>query len=543
MFKKILLLITLCSFLFGANQNFIDKDKAFIVESQEYKEKISLNIELAKDIYIYDETLKVFIGKQEITKKLSIQKPIEYHGFVVHFDKIIVDVPRQMISDKINLEFQGCSTAGVCYMPMTKTFDFLNKQQTAKNEISSKNETDVIAQTLKDGNIFLILATFFGFGLLLSLTPCVFPMIPILSSIIISHSKHGDLSKISASKGFILSLIYVFSMSIAYTIAGILAGVFGASIPAMLQNPTVIIVFSGVFVALAFSMFGYFKLEIPQSWQTKLHKTTNKESKKGYTGVAIMGFLSALIVGPCVAPPLAGALVYIGQTGDAFLGGIALFVMSFGMGMPLLLVGAGAGKYMPKPGGWMDAVSKAFGVVMLGIAIYMLSRIISDTITQILWMSLFAGSGIYLMTKKQKVLKILSVAAFGVSMFFAINFFTNNNDNNLKFIYIKNIKQLEAKLQNSNKPIMLDFWATWCANCKKLEKDTFVNADVKKELKKYTLLKIDVTKNSKEDKELQKKFNIFGPPALIFFNKNGEEEKNKRIVGFKNHKEFLEIIK
>ena len=453
---------------------------------------------------------------------------------------------------------------------MSEKFSFILENDSLKNfkevtKIEEKkiqttitlNETDTIASSLRDENIFLVLITFFGFGLLLSLTPCVFPMIPILSSIIVGASKNETMT---ASRGFFLSLVYVLSMSIAYTIAGVIAGIFGANLQAALQNPYVLVVFALIFVALAFSMFGYFEIRLPQSFQTKLNKTTDGKEKQGIVGIAIMGFLSALIVGPCVAPPLAGALVYIGQTGDAILGGLALFVMSLGMGVPLLLIGLGAGKFMPKPGGWMESITRIFGIVMLGVAIWLLDRVLDPSVIMILWALLLLGSAIYLKIYQNIIAQLITVVIFilGAVLFIGaisgatnplkpLEKFTSSKavdilDKKLVFTKIKNIAELELAIKNSDKPIMLDFWASWCVACKEFEDITFKDEEVMKKLQGFTLLKADVTANSEEDKVLQKMFAVVGPPALIFWDKDKNEVKSSKIVGYKNPKDFLEIV-
>ncbi len=577
MIKRIFLWLSLISVIFAQN-DFLEPEQAFKATIVQNDKAVIFDLKLAKDIYIYDEQLTVEIKTDksvDITDKLGIRKPIDFHDFMVHFDSMNIEVPKTLIStiagDKpyeVIFNFQGCSSAGLCYQPMSKVFKgtALKKQTTQITQQiakkvdetkQQKNESDTIAQTLKDGNVFIILGTFFVFGLLLALTPCVFPMIPILSSIIVSHS--GDGKNMSAKKGMFLSLIYVLAMSVAYTIAGVLAGLFGANLQAALQNPVVLVIFAGVFVALAFSMFGYFKLELPQSWQNKLNKVSQDgEKKQGYSGIAIMGFLSALIVGPCVAPPLAGALVYIGQTGDALLGGAALFVMSLGMGAPLLLVGAGAGKFMPKPGGWMDTVSKVFGVVMLGVAIWMLERIIPPMATMILWSLLFIGSAWYVSKSSNKIIKLFGIILFVYGFILAMGAgsgsknpikpleYIGNSSNishGIVFKRVKTLQELDKIVKNTTKPIMLDFYADWCISCKELEETTFKDKDIIKALSGFTLLQVDTTKNTQDDKDLLKKFNLFGPPGIIFWDKNAKQLDSAKLVGYKNEKEFLAHIK
>ena len=577
--KKILLLLIMSLYAFSleVQQEFLEPDEAFKKEFIKQNDKIVFNLNLGKSIYLYDDKLKVFIikpSKIDISEDVNIPEPIKYEEFIVHFDNQKIEIPFSLLKSKVDsnsyeieVKFQGCSKAGLCYAPMSEKYSFdlttsgdktdtkeVENNTVAKTEL---NETDTIANTLKTGNMLLVLATFFGFGLLLSFTPCVFPMIPILSSIIVGASQN---EKMTAGRGFFLSLIYVLAMAMAYTIAGVIAGLFGANLQVALQNPYVLTVFAAIFVALAFSMFGYFKIELPQSLQNKINKSTDGKEKQGVVGIAIMGFLSALIVGPCVAPPLAGALVYIGQTGDAVLGGLALFVLSIGMGMPLLLIGLGAGKFMPKPGGWMDSVSKVFGIVMLAIAVWMLDRVLDASVVMFLWSALFIGAAIYLNIYKHILAQTLTVLIFlyGVSLFFGtlsgatnplkpFEKFTNGSGlvtqtQGLKFSYVKNIKELDLAIAASTKPVMLDFYADWCVACKELEEITFKDATVIKKLQGFTLLKADVTKNNDDDKALQAKYGIVGPPGLIFWDVNNKEVEASKIVGYKNPKDFLEIV-
>ena len=546
--KKLLLIFLFISTLFS-NDDFLKPSEAFKVNIFEKQNSVNININLDDTIYLYDDKLKIYLNKKDITKDVLKHKAINYHDFIVHMGDINTQISKEFIKNNIDsnnyeivLKYQGCSKKGLCYAPMKETYKGSLNSTNNTSSVKKNNEVDEttsISNILKDGNILIILGTFFLFGLALSLTPCIFPMIPILSSIIVQHSNNND-GKISAFEGFKLSLVYVLAMSVAYTIAGILAGVFGANIQAMLQNPYVLVTFALVFVALAFSLFGYYSLELPQSFQNKINSITGN-SKKGMSSVAIMGFLSALIVGPCVAPPLAGALVYIGQTGDAVLGGMALFVMSIGLGMPLLLVGIGAGKYMPKPGGWMEVVSKVFGVVMLALAIYMLDRLLDQYIIYILFALLSLGTAIYLLKTSGKFAKIVAILLLALASYFAY-LSTNIKEDHLKFTYVQTSQELDKILANTTKPIMLDYWASWCVSCKELETITYADPKVQEFLKSYTLLKVDVTQNTKDDQELMKRFNIYGPPALVFFDKNGKQEKSKMIVGYKNPKEFLDIV-
>ncbi|MDK2082049.1 protein-disulfide reductase DsbD [Aliarcobacter butzleri] len=567
--KKILLLLILFMYSFSLElgNKVLEPEEAFQVKFIENKDSLNIKFELGKDIYLYHDKLQINIIKPEkinITEELNIPKPVNYEEFVVHFDDLNLTIPYNFLKSKvesqefeIELKFQGCSKAGLCYAPISQK-QILVLNTNIQDEVSTNiNETDSIANSLKEKNLLLVLLTFFGFGLLLSLTPCVFPMIPILSSIIVGASKNETMT---ASRGFFLSLVYVLSMSVAYTIAGVIAGIFGANLQVALQNPYVLVIFALIFVALAFSMFGYFEIRLPQAIQNRVNKTTDGKEKQGILGIAIMGFLSALIVGPCVAPPLAGALVYIGQTGDAILGGLALFVMSLGMGVPLLLIGLGAGKFMPKPGGWMESITKIFGIVMLGVAIWLLDRVLDASIIIYLWALLLLGSAIYLKIYQHILTQLITVVIFilGVILFvgaisgatnplnplekFTSSKMTQVSDEKLIFKKVKNIQELELAIKNSNKPVMLDFWASWCVSCKELEEITFQDEQIINKLQEFTLLKADVTENNDEDKALQKKFGVVGPPALIFWDKDKNEIQASRIIGYKNPKDFLEIV-
>ncbi len=586
---------------FELMSDVLEPDEAFKVEALKQDDTIKTKIKLGDKIYVYDEYLKYKIIKPKelsLDDKIKRPKPEKFHDFIVHRGKEIdVDIPLSLIRERVGdsnftlqIEYQGCSEAGLCYQPLKKKFVFNSTNDANSKESKdfketkvsppSKNrsntdisEEDKIVNTLKQSSWSTVLGLFFGFGLLLSLTPCIFPMIPILSSIIVSQSGEGK-AKMSVTRGLFLSSIYVLSMAVAYTIAGVLAGLFGANIQTALQNPYVLSLFALLFVALAFSMFGYYEIQLPRSLQSKLSKTSDSaQGKGGLMGVAVMGFLSALIVGPCVAPALAGALVYIGQTGDALLGGSALFVMSLGMGVPLLIVGAGAGKFMPRPGGWMTLVSQIFGVVMLAIAIWMLERIIPASVTLFLWALLFIGSAIYAgalepfkegTRNEKKLIKLFGIVLFLIGILELVGSFsgatnpldpleklkrndsstlTASRNDTIAFKSVKNINELEVAVRDSKKPVILDFSAKWCASCKELEHITFKDPAVIKLMSRFTLLRADVTNNTPQDKELLKKFNLFGPPALIFYDTKGKEQKDLKTIGYKSPQEFIPTLK
>ena len=578
--KKLLLLL-LTSVLVFAAPKFLMPEEAFIPEAKVNSQmQIEATLNIAKDIYLYEEQLKFSIKEGSGISIANIDGPksVKHHEEMVYLKSPSFVVTLQKDSGvtgvkniELSFSYQGCSEQGLCYEPLSKVYLFdidtsklaqasLKKSETKKEgkvkPVEEKSETDTIADTIKSGNIFVVLLTFLGFGLLLALTPCVFPMIPIISGVIISQGEG-----ITTKRAFMLSVIYVLAMAVAYTIAGVLAGLFGANLQAALQTPWVIYSFAGVFVAHAMSMFGFYELKLPDSLVSKVSASSHKS---GFIGVAVMGFLSALIVGPCVAAPLAGALVYIGQTGDAVLGGMALFSLSIGMGIPLIVVGVSAGKFMPKPGAWMTMVSAIFGIMMLGVAVWMLERVVDVYVTMALYSMLGLGFAIYLGTfdKDSHIFKrsvaviifIYSVALFigvlggSTSMTKPLSFLkpqvvsgvAQSEEKHTNFIIVKSITELDELLsKHKGKKIMLDFYADWCTSCKELEDVTFANADVKNKMDEFILIQADVTDNKKEQKDLSRKYGVFGPPAILFFDKNSEVIKSKTIIGFIEPKEFL----
>ena len=526
--------------------------------------QIQTGVKIAKDIYLYDKKLKIALVEGNGLSIAHIQKPatskhsgddvyLQSPNFIVTLKK---DTPVSGVKNvKLKISYQGCSEKGLCYEPYNKVFtlkiDTEKLSSLGLKKLSKKAEsrTDSIADTIKSSSFLVVLATFLGFGLLLSLTPCVFPMIPIISGIIVSQGEG-----LTTKKAFALSLVYVLAMAVAYTIAGVLAGLFGSNLQASLQTPWVVYSFAGIFVLLAFSMFGFYELKLPDAFVSKV---SSNSQRSGFVGVAIMGFLSALIVGPCVAAPLAGALVYIGQTGDALLGGAALFSMSIGMGLPLILVGVSAGKFMPKPGAWMTMVNAVFGVLMLGVAIWMLGKVVPSSVITLLYGLLGIGFALYLDVFKSEghiFKRTLAFIIFIYSLSLYLSFLAGNASlskplgflksssvasttslhvKELKFIKVTSLAELNALLQkNKGKKIMLDFSAEWCTACKELADVTFANQQVREKLSDYVLIRADLTKNGANEKALSKAYGVFGPPEIIFFNKDLEVIKAKTIIGY-----------
>jgi len=566
----------------GDSDEPLDPDVAFVLSTKSENGKIIASWEIADGHYLYRDKIKITpvdpanISTGTIKRDTGELKHDEFFGDIyVYHNKASASLPITGSKDgartaSFKVKYQGCSEiSGICYPPITKTveasFDLISSAAAATlDDVSTPDssdtamtEQDEIAASLSSGSAILTIISFFGFGLLLAFTPCVFPMIPILSSIIVGQ---GD--KMNTRNAFVLSLVYVLAMALTYTVAGILAGLFGENIQAAFQNPWILSSFAGVFVILSFSMFGFYDLQMPAFIQSRLTNTSNRQQGGSLSGVAVMGFLSALIVGPCVAAPLAGALIYIGQTGDAVLGGVALFALSMGMGTPLIIIGTSAGKLLPKAGGWMDSVKAVFGVTMLAVAIWMLERIIPEIVAMLLWATLFIVSSIYMgalegikegATGWKKLWKGTGIILFTYGMMLLIGAASGNNDmfhplkgmassgthteqaKHLRFKKVKGLDDLNKALATAKankQTVMLDFYADWCISCKEMEKLTFSDPDVQDALGNTMLLQADVTANDAQDKELYKHFGIIGPPAIIFYDAEGNEKRNHRVVGY-----------
>lgn len=510
----------------------------------------------------------------------------EFFGKIeIYGEDIDVKVPFK--ADNLNkivvqTEYQGCAeNSGLCYPPVIKTTELSlaglpaanpELQATIQNEAidaaEPANEGDAVFNRMRDDSYFKTLLFFFLAGLGLAFTPCVFPMIPILSGIIAGY---GNLS---SRKAFWLSMAYVLPMALTYAIVGVIAGLSGANLQVMFQNTWVISAFAGLFVLLALSMFGFYDLQMPVSIQSRLSEISNRQQGGSFIGAGIMGILSALIVGPCVTAPLIGALVYIAQTRDALLGGLSLFTLGLGMGVPLLMIGTSAGRLLPRAGAWMDTTKAIFGIMMLGLAIWMLDRVVPLELTMALTGTLLVVSGIY-MGALEKINEEaggwgrfwksigLILLFYGAMVLFGVSAGSQNLLQPLKGVFggssaaatlekkeltfqtIKGIEGLEQALaaaKTQNRPVMLDFYADWCVSCKELEATTFKDEKVRDALNGVMVLQADVTANDAQDKALNARFKLFGPPQILFFNPQGQELKSVRLTGYEAPQAFLERI-
>ncbi len=501
-------------------EEFLSPDVAFKLDiTAKDASNLTASFKVVPGYYLYKQRVKFEIKDAATGTIAAIELPqaeikvdknfgkqeVYHHDFVANIKLSAANNPI------VKATYQGCSEKGLCYAPQNKIFN-INLVSANNSEASSLvgNNDDKTTTALKSGNLWLVIAGFFVAGLLLSLTPCVLPMIPILSSIIVgSQSKQAQNNKTGSSKlhAFGLSVAYVLGMALSYTLAGVAAGLSGNLLSQSLQSPLVLGLTALLFVVLAFSMFGFYELKLPSAFESKLLNASNKLKGGEFVGVFIMGVLSALIVSPCVAAPLAGALIYIGQTHNVLLGGAGLFALAIGMGVPLLLIGASAGSLLPKAGGWMTAVRNLFGVLMLVMAAYIAWPVLPASLTT-------------------PVNNLLGVST----------------KHTLPFTRVKSVTELDAAIASAKgKTVMLDFYADWCTSCKEMEKLTFSDAKIKAALANTVLLQADVTANNDDDQALLKRFGLFGPPGIIFFDKTGAEVKT-RVIGYKNVDDFAAIL-
>ncbi|MFW1677844.1 protein-disulfide reductase DsbD [Pontibacter sp. JAM-7] len=574
------------------NDGPLPVDKAYTLNYEQQGDKLLLYWDMPQEYYLYRDRME-FNGLQnsEIVSRTNApaelkEDPLFGQVWVYH-NHAQVELQLQSTTgtpadDVIQVTYQGCWEGGICYPPVTREIvltqipvetapvasaspESLTPQTPVPSVPVTVSEQDQFADMLRNGNLLFTLGAFFVAGLALSFTPCVFPMIPILSSIIIGQGK-----QITGRWGLVLSLVYVLAVALTYTLAGIFAGMFGENIQALFQNPWIISLFSLVFVLLSLSMFGFYDLQLPASWQTRLSRLSSSQQGGTLTGVFVMGLLSALIVGPCVAAPLAGALIYIGQTADPVLGGAALFSMSMGMGAPLLLIGASAGKLLPHAGLWMEKVKAGFGVALLVLAIWMLDRIVPTAVT--MWLlaivlivtSVFMGSfhrldkhdhslqhiakGVGLVIFVYGVALMLGALSGGRNLLYPLQGIASVSAQSTSQLAMQKLytqAELDQALvaaKQAGQPVMLDFYADWCVACVELDTFTFSDPTVQQALSAYKLIKVDVTANDAEAKALSKAYQVIGPPALIFYDGTGSLRPELTVVGVMSPQEFTQHI-
>lgn len=560
----------------GKQPTFLPPDQAFVLSVDACSEKrLIANFNITPGYYLYRD--KIHFSPADASNKIaSVNLPkgeskndpnfglIEVYHQSFQAEIVLTETnPAQSLT--LQASYQGCSDKGLCYPPIEKTLTVALGQYACNAPAAAQeNENTQVAQVLQQGSFWLVVSFFFGAGLLLAFTPCVFPMVPILSGIIVGHGK-----QITRAHAFFLSLSYVMGMAITYAVAGVAAGFSGELISNALQTPWVLGSFAALFVLLSLSMFGFYELQLPSALQSRLTDTSNRLSGGRISGVIAMGALSAIIMSPCVAAPMAGALLYISKTHDALLGGTALFFLALGMGAPLLLIGTSAGVLLPKAGAWMESVKRIFGVVMLALAIWIVSPILPIAAQMILWAALLILSAIFLHALDalpphssgwRTLWKGIGILALLAGVAYLIGALSGARDilhplgslgnvktepaATLRFERIKSGAELDARIaQARGKVVMLDFYADWCVSCKEMERLTFSDPAVQNKLKDVLLLQADVTANNENDKMLLQRFQLFGPPAILFFDKQGNELADNRVTGYQNAPQFLGSLK
>jgi thiol:disulfide interchange protein DsbD len=543
MIKKLLIAIAL---VFGAiaaqAQNFLAPEQAFQV-SAEYQsnQEIVLHAKPVKGYYIYRESIKFKLIKNNGEVTLGVpQLPQGKIKFDENFGKELETYPKDfsillpLINNKnasgiiLSMELQGCADKGICYPPMELRFTLSGLQSTVNGVLyeegaaaestapkklglselwSARDDAGMLTGMLQNISPTVLLVSFFILGLALALTPCVLPMLPIMSSVIFGskNEQHRNVSKLRSS---VLALSYVLGMAIMYSVAGMITAALGANIQAWLQNPWVLGAFALMLLALAASLFGFYELRLPQALHNKIDRIAGKQEGGSVIGAFMLGAISTLIASPCVTAPLAGVLAFIAQTGSIPMGGILLFVMALGMGLPLMLFAIGARGLLPKAGAWMTIVQRIFGVLLIGLAVWVASPIFTSS-----------------KTSSDETMHRL--------------------ESGLVFQRVATSAQLDAALMQAKQkgqPVLLDFYADWCVTCKEMELLTFSNEKVKAALSTYQLIQVDVTKNTVEHQRILKQYALFGPPAILFYDTSGDEKVSRRVIGFMKAERFLERL-
>ena len=570
----IFLLFSMYSVAADTNIDFLSADQAFEFNHVEVDGKLNVTINIAPNYYLYKNKIKVLDAHKNI---IDVALPDgtshtdEYFGTQQIYQQRLafsLSVPQhlaqQKTPQKITITYQGCAEMGLCYSPQTKTINVSSaniKQANATAELDlntvESDSDNFLSDILENESLLWILMMFFLLGLGLSFTPCVFPMYPILTSIIVGQGS----KTLSLKKAFLLSFSYVQGMALTYTALGIVVAFAGMQFQAAFQHPAVLIGLSVLFIVLALSMFGIFNFSLPSSWQEKLNSMSNTQKGGSYLGVGIMGVISGLVASPCTTAPLTAALLYIAQTGDVILGASALYALSLGMGVPLIILGTTGGKLLPKAGAWMDVIKNIFGFILLVVPVVLLQRLIPEIATDILWVILGLVFSTYLYvnntnsnSKSGFWFGLRSLVVFLCLFFFAqqaLNLVmpkTQQQVNEIKhrFTKITSLEALQQEIKSAkqmNKSVIVDLYADWCIACKEFEKYTFNDALVQKSFENSVLLQIDLTDSSSDSSiEFMNYYNVLGLPTLLIFNNKGEEIVEARVTGFLKAKPFSQHL-
>ena len=570
---------TSSSALFSNEDEFLKPEQAFVFNFDQNDNQVAVTFDIAEGYYLYKQQFKFTAENSELADvklPIGIDHEDEFFGKQqIYKGELAFTVPLTSVSPKgqLHIRYQGCAEKGLCFPPIIKTIDLsaisantsavLSALTQPSDSMSATNNTEnalsngdvseqhELAAMLAGNNVWLTLLAFFVGGLLLSFTPCVFPMYPILTGIIV-----GQKGKLSTKKAFSLSFFYVQGMALTYTALGIVVALAGAKFQAMFQHPFVLIALSILFIFLALSMFGLFNLALPSSWQNKLNNISNGQKGGSYWGVLMMGAISGLVASPCTTAPLTGALLYISQSGDIALGASALYALSLGMGLPLLILGSSGGKILPKAGSWMNVIKNIFGLLLLAVPIFLLERFIPAILTQVLWIGLILASASYFYvvnreTKTSFAFGVRSLIIF-LMMFYGaqkayhlihpapVTSVATHSENT--FIKVASLSELQEQINLANsqgKTVMVDLYADWCIACKEFEEYTFPDDAVQQALVNTVMIQIDLTDmGTDENVEFMGHFEVFGLPSILFFDLQGKELTTKRVTGFMSAKPF-----